>query len=536
MQHTNRRPTPRRLRHPWRLASAAAVLCLAAVLIGSDTISDFASGLVHGTTSTAVSASPEAKVPAMPQRVCANGSVLGGAPRSAPAHAVTVPAGDNSSLDFGQAGATYWFAPGVHTLGGDEFKQIIPGQGATFVGAPGAVLDGEHHNDYAFGGYASHVTVSYLTIRNFGTWGDNQGQGVVNHNSAPYWTVDHSTVTDNAGAGVMVGSHDLLSYNCLTDNQEYGFDAYAPGNVSAITIDHNEISGNDTYNWEAHQQGCGCTGGGKFWDVDGAVVTNNLVLDNLSVGLWADTNNRGFQITGNYISGNYSDGLIYEISYNAEIAGNTFVRNGIAEGPKNPGFPTSAIYISESGGDARVAGRFRGELRITKNTFADNWGGVVLWENSNRFCNSPANTSSGYCTLVEPDNVTLRSCTAGDIAKQPYYSDCRWKTQNVSVDHNVFDFWPDAVGKTCTVEAACGFQGLFSEYGTYPSWSPYQATAVEKHITFGQENRFFANIYNGPWQFMIYQQGNVVSWTTWRAQPYSQDKQSTMNDENPYRG
>ena len=35
--------------------------------------------------------------------------------------------------------------------------------------------------------------------------------------------------------------------------------------------------------------------------------------------------------------------------------------------------------------------------------FIDNWGGVILWENSNRFCNSPDNTSTGYCTLVEPE-------------------------------------------------------------------------------------------------------------------------------------
>ena len=64
---------------------------------------------------------------------------------------------------------------------------------------------------------------------------------------------------------------------------------------------------------------------------------------------------------------------------------------------------------------------------------------------SNRFCNSPANTSSGYCTLVDPSQVTLKSCNSSNIEKQPYYDDCRWKTQNVSVDHNVFDFVPASV-------------------------------------------------------------------------------------------
>ena len=56
-------------------------------------------------------------------------------------------------------------------------------------------------------------------------------------------------------------------------------------------------------------------------------------------------------------------GLIYEISYNAKISGNIFIRNGIGTGPKNRGFPTSAIYISESGSDSRVPGPVRRDFR-----------------------------------------------------------------------------------------------------------------------------------------------------------------------------
>ena len=29
---------------------------------------------------------------------------------------------------------------------------------------------------------------------------------------------------------------------------------------------------------------------------------------------------------------------------------------------------------------------------ITGNTFTNNWSGVILWENSNRFCGSPDNS------------------------------------------------------------------------------------------------------------------------------------------------
>jgi hypothetical protein len=526
MQSTPQRRAPRWLR-PWPVAWAV-MICLAAALIGSNSLSQFASGLVHGGTQSHSVVLPAFRASGPPKAVCGDEQVLDG-PASPPAGAVTVPAGDNSDVNFGQSGTTYWFAPGQHLLGSGEYTQIIPGDGDTFIGAPGAVINGKQLNAYAFGGYATHVTISFLTIENFGGWGDNQNQGVVNHNSSAYWTVDHSTVQGNAGAGVMLGSYDNLSYDCLANNQQYGFNAYAPNGMTDLAIEHNQISGNDTYNWEARQQGCGCSGGGKFWDVNGAVVTDNWVNDNHSVGLWADTNNRSFEIDGNYISGNYANGLIYEISYNAKISGNTFVKNGIGSGPANTGFPTGAIYISESGGDKRVPGKYSGELEITNNTFVNNWSGVILWENSNRFCNSPANTSSGYCTLVDPGVVTLASCNSSNIDKEPYIDDCRWKTQNVSVDHNVFDFVAAAVSPSCSAATGCGFQGIFSEYGSYPSWSPYQNTTVEQHITYNQNNHFFDNTYDGPWQFMIQQQGNVVTWHAWTSAPYHQDHGSTAS-------
>lgn len=473
---------------------------------------------------------PAVQPVASPTRVCGNESVLGGGLRSAPARAVTVPAGDNSGFDWQRPHITYWFAPGTHTLGGGPYTQIIPGQGAKYVGAPGAVLDGRHANLYAFGGSAADVTISHLTIKNFGATGDNEDQGVVNHDSASGWTIDHSTLKDNAGAGAMLGSGSTLSYDCLQDNQQYGFNAYSPAGPERLVIDHNEIVGNDTYDWEKHQPGCGCTGGGKFWDVNGAVIKNNWVHGNRSVGLWADTNNRGFDIEDNYIGDNFNSGLIYEISYNALIKGNAFVRNGLGAGALNSGFPTSAIYISESGSDRRVPGKYGNAFLITENNFINNWGGIVLWENSNRFCNSPANTSSGYCTLVAPATATVKSCNSRNVARPPYYADCRWKTQNVIVDRNQFEFNPASIGPSCTVANKCGFQGVFSEYGTYPSWSPYKAVTVENHITFGQGNRFTQNTYIGPWRFMALEEGDVVTWAAWRAAPYRQDAGSTMSE------
>ncbi|HEV2070006.1 MAG TPA: hypothetical protein VGR26_09445, partial [Acidimicrobiales bacterium] len=121
-------------------------------------------------SSMAYSTSPTAQI-------CGNPSILDGL-ATPPPEAVTVLAGDNSGIDFQTPGTTYWFAPGVHTLGAGQYNQVRPADNTTFIGAPGAVFDGRGINRYAFTGAASNVTIKHLTITGFMAPGD---EGVVNH-------------------------------------------------------------------------------------------------------------------------------------------------------------------------------------------------------------------------------------------------------------------------------------------------------------------------------------------------------------------
>ncbi len=451
-------------------------------------------------------------------------------PATAPSGAVVVSPTQNLGdvVESGGAKSTYWLAPGTHTLGKGPYDQAIPHDGDTFIGAPGAVLDGARRSRYAFTGNATGVTISHLVIQNFGKAGDNNNEGVVNHDSAANWTVSFNTVQNNAGAGLMVGSENKVTGNCLRKNGQYGFNAYHADGVRNIVMTGNEISGNNTDNWEKRQPGCGCTGAGKFWETNGATVTENYVHDNLGAGFWADTNNANFLFQGNYISGNEAEGIFYETSYNAAIVHNTFVRNAIGKGPTNPSFPASAIYLSESGSDKRVAGPYGSSFRVADNVFIDNWSGIVLWENADRFAGSPANTSSGTTTLVAPDVATESACKkAANIAKAPFNDDCRWKTQNVVVERNEFTLDPAKVAK-CAPSKGCGFNGVFSNYGTFPEWSPFKAYVVADDITFKQNNIWRNNAYRGPWSFMTRTAGEVVSWADWQAEPYRQDSGSTL--------
>ena len=163
---------------------------------------------------------------------------------------------------------------------------------------------------------------------------------------------------------------------------------------------------------------------------------------------------------------------------------------------------------------------------ISNNLIEDNYNGVALWENADRFCGSAANTSSGYCTLVNPSVAKLSTCTSANIGKAPYYSDCRWKTQNVKVHHNTFRM-NRANFANCPT-SMCGRNAIFSNWGSYPSWSPYKAEVISKAITYDQGNVFSNNSYVGTWNFTVLDTGKLVSRTAWQAAPYRQDAGSTF--------
>lgn len=416
-----------------------------------------------------------------PSAVCGNSSLNG--PSSAPGGATTVNTQTKVNNITGTTlptNTTYWIN-GSFTLTG----QIFPNTGDVFEGAPGATLlggatSGSASNetaafvDAAFGPYSSSVssiTIEYLTIENFAP---PTSGAAVNVNAGASWTVSNDTIAYNSpGSAVMIGTDDIVNNDCLTENGQYAFDGYlAPGTTgdpvdtltngpTDVTLTNNEISYNDTCDYEVYQpfpfdvlpptscgwtsvngstftgtpatgveySGCGCAGGGKFWETDGSTVTGNYVHDNEQVGLWWDTNDNASNISNNYISDNFAEGIQYEAAYNANIENNTFVGDDVglgvcaiaasgnsSNGCDVEGFALGAIYISESGYDPNVSdsanpGFTQTQFAITGNTFDDNWSNVVLWENPNRFCGSSAEPNdTSHCVLGNPTSYN-EGCT-----------------------------------------------------------------------------------------------------------------------------
>ncbi|MEV5976372.1 right-handed parallel beta-helix repeat-containing protein [Streptomyces sp. NPDC052114] len=481
-----------------------------------------ATGCVNGTSDTPA-AEPKAATATPVARVCAKPAA---GPAKAPEGAVTVdPAkvGDLAAKTRSNpANTTFWLRPGTHRLDPDRYAQVIPKKGNRYLGAPGAVLDGRKKNQYAFGGSAPDVTIGHLTVQRFVA---PQDQGVVNHDSADGWVIEDSTIQHNSGAGMMAGARQQVRDNCLRENGQYGLNAYKPkGGITGLVVEGNEIVGNNTHDWERRRKGCGCTGGVKFWAVDGADVRGNWVHDNRGTGLWADTNNNDFRIENNVLEKNDGAALIYETSYNAVIRKNMIRKNNWVEGrrfaERGDNFPFATVYVSESGGEPRVRARTK-KIEIYRNVLENNWSGITLWENADRFCNSPANTSGGDCTLLVKDTDR---CARPAITTSPLYDDCRWKTQRVDIHDNRFVLDKSVVD--CT--AKCDRMGLLANYGTYPNWSPYKGERVADAITRKQHNRWHDNVYRGTWKFVTHDPSRVLDFGQWQNEPYQQDKGSTL--------
>ncbi len=438
-------------------------------------------------------------------------SMLDG-PTSAPAGAVTVSPGASTIQDAIAAhpsgGTTYYLAAGTYSVSGS----INPNDNDTFIGAPGAIIDGANTQQVAFGlnDHASGVTLKYLTIQHFV---GPQNNGIVNQGQGASWTIQYSTIEDNpdtnGGAdGIMLGDDDVVSYNCLTGNAQTGISA---DGATGFVVDHNEVSLNAEGYEAAHP--CGCSGGMKFFTSTKGTVTNNWIHDNGNVGLWIDTNNSFFLIQGNVIEKNFSEGIMYEISYNGVIEGNLLRYNGIAGNAQSSDFPEPSIYVSESGGyDAGAAVMLsgvdvNGVLRISDNTFYDNADGVVLYQNADRCCGTK-DGCSGSCSPLP-----LYPEVDGDGNE-------RWNTQNVTVSGNTFGYDADA---GCTTQTAqhnyCAVTGLFST-----------STTIDRAIAFTQNNLFENNTYAGSWQFLSPDQGSsLLSPTAWQAAPYNQDPGSAFH-------
>ncbi len=511
---------------------------------------------------------------------------------------VVLPAGVHTYASYQlRPYAVYYLLPGTH------IGSLMANTGDAFVGglADGkrTVLSG-NYSQYNWGidsnstdGDQSGVTVEYMTIEKYQP---DDNAAAINQDSNTGWTIRYNTITLNVpGAGVILGADNTLNDNCLTLNGQYGFQSVATGSWGVdkltdgpydITVKNNEISYNDTCDFEGllsnsaigwsnrnpvppqyRNSQCppvtpdGNEGGFKLWQTDGVTIADNYIHNNWGPGAWADTNNANTTYAHNVITNNDDEAIVEEISYNFAIIGNYMANNGWAAGLSNSGFPTPAIYISESGSDRTFGGvpacpesscsgqsSYQAQSLISTNTMVNNGGSVFLWQSSNRFCSDGADA---VCTLVgggASGPFTLSACKvnlpsasfskttyAGNMTGSPsrdWWDGCLWRTENVSINHNTIDFNPASIMDCkANVWPACGAGGVFSQYGSPPNnVAPW---TVPTQITFYQHNSWSHNVYNGPSTFYAWNQGNrdnPVGWANWTGKTSSGDDCSSPGE------
>ncbi len=253
-------------------------------------------------------------------------------------------------------------------------QQITPKAYDTFVGAGGAILDGQKTATYAFTGSATGVTIKNLVIEKYNTAAQNApiNPGYAGAGSTTLWTVSNNEITGNAAAGIYSGGGDHVVANYIHDNGQEGYSADGTG---AIYTD-NVISSNNTANTFCKVSATAECGGGKAWSTTNLMISYNFIHDNHGPGIWDDTDNQGTVIEHNDVENNWMSGIMHEISWDATIDDNVVKNNANANSQYCPlrNYWCAEIFITNSGG---VSGKV---VDVSGNTIAPNGldGGIFL--------------------------------------------------------------------------------------------------------------------------------------------------------------
>lgn len=236
-----------------------------------------------------------------------------------------------SAVNSHPTGTTFRLKEGIY-----RNMRVVPKSGDTFVGDPGAVLDGGNTTLYAFdkgpAPWPSKVTIRGFEIRGYAS-PDHMGPILAGGNGASDgtvgWVIENVDVHNNRVGGVRVG------HKTIVRNSKFHHNGWAGlmGAGDSVLIENNEISYNNVSgtpgtvtvdpNWAG--------GGFKFVYTRWLVVRNNFSHHNSGAGMWTDLNNIYSTYDGNRVEDNTHVGIFHEISYDAVIKNNIVKRNGFGK-------------------------------------------------------------------------------------------------------------------------------------------------------------------------------------------------------------
>jgi hypothetical protein len=259
-----------------------------------------------------------------------------------------------AAVDANPAGSMFLIKSGTHRR-----QQVIPKDHMTFVGEPGAVLDGENNTEFAFGGYGipgRSVTIRGLTIENYAP--RELDLGAIQGDNTVDWVVEGNEFRNNEGVGIRLGPGMRVSGNTAHGNWNLGIGGFFP---HGAVIENNEIYENGFAGRSGEHAGLKIVGGRDV------VLRGNHSHDNTGRGLWLDTDIFDAVVEGNVVRDNTTEGIWLEVVCGAVIRDNQSERNGLSADAQSH-WPDKAGIQVVNGTDVEIYG----------NTLSGNLNGIAV--------------------------------------------------------------------------------------------------------------------------------------------------------------
>jgi parallel beta-helix repeat protein len=216
-------------------------------------------------------------------------------------------------------------APGVYRR-----QSIKPKFAQSFIGEPGAILDGENQTQYAFYGSADDVILRGLEIKNYVTPDFNAAIEISDpaeqSNKGLRWVLENLTVHHNRSHGINLGNDTVVRNSQIHSN---GLVGIGGRDIGGGLVENSVIRDNNLRNAYPDYHG----GGIKLTNANGTTIRGNEVLRNTMVGLWCDNACNNWLVENNIVRDHYGSpgtGIHFEISAGATI------RNNFIEGCGRP--------------------------------------------------------------------------------------------------------------------------------------------------------------------------------------------------------
>jgi parallel beta-helix repeat protein len=284
-------------------------------------------------------------------------------------------------------GTAFLIKQGVHAR-----QTIYPRNGMSFVGEPGAVLDGQQATAQAIvAGRSRGVTVRGLRITGYAP--PDSGAAVEGHGSEG-WVVEGNEIDHNSNGtarayGIRIGSRWVLRDNIIHHNGWVGIAGYRAFDA---LVEGNEVYANPP---DVFEDNVGEAANIKLFECGRIVLRGNSVHDGPFLGIWLDRSEPEMTVEGNKVVNHGDAGIWHEVGYRGLIRGN-YVENAGYRGRYSRGWVSGAgIQITNSP-----------DVSVVENTVRHSLNGIV-GQQASGYTNGPFGANELRNLLVRGNVIEM---------------------------------------------------------------------------------------------------------------------------------